>query len=48
MTYPIFDHLRMLSDILTASCVILGVGSLIVCIKLLATSMSGHQAPIPV
>jgi hypothetical protein len=45
MTYPIFDHLRMLSDVLTLSCAVLGVGSLIVCLKLLAASMSVHLAP---
>jgi len=37
MTYPMFDHLRMLSDVLTASGFVLGLGALAVCFKLLVT-----------
>lgn len=45
MTYPMFDHLRMLSDVLTVTIVILGVGSLVVCFKLLVASMPTHLSP---
>jgi len=38
MTYPMFDHLRLLSEVMTASVVVLGLGSLLICFKLLVAS----------
>jgi hypothetical protein len=39
MTFPMFDHLRMLSDVLTASVFVFGLGSLLICFKLFVASM---------
>ena len=39
MTYPMFDNLRILSEVLIASIVVLGFGSLFVCFKLIVASM---------
>ena len=47
MTYPMFDHLRMLSDVLTASGVVLGLGALLICFKLLVGSTPVTPAPVP-
>jgi hypothetical protein len=37
MNYPMFDHLRMLSDVLTASGFVFGIASVAICLKLLVT-----------
>ena len=47
MTYSMFDHLRMLSDVLTASGVVLGLGALLICFKLLVGSTPVTPAPVP-
>ena len=39
MTFPMFDHLRMLSEVMTASVVVLGFVSLLICFRLLVASM---------
>lgn len=35
MTYPMLDHLRLLSEVLTGTSVLLGLGVVFVCFKLL-------------
>jgi hypothetical protein len=44
MTYTMFDHLRVLNDVLTGSGVVLALGGLFVCFKLLVvrTPVTGH------
>lgn len=42
MTYPMLDHLRLLSEVLTGSFVVLSLGAVFVCFKLLV-----HH-PVPV
>ena len=39
MTYPMFDHLRIMSEVLTTGAAVLGIGSLFVCFKLLVASV---------
>ena len=44
MTYTMLDHLRVLNDVLTGSGVVLALGGLFVCFKLLVvrTPVAGH------
>jgi len=42
MTYPMLDHLRLLSELLTGGFVILGVGAVFACFKLL------DARPVPI
>lgn len=44
MTYPMLDHLRVLSQVLTGSVVLFSVGALFACFKLLAV----HPVPVTV
>jgi hypothetical protein len=39
MNYLMFDNLRILSEVVTASVVVLGLGSLLVCFKLFVASL---------
>jgi hypothetical protein len=44
MTYPMFDHLRILNEVLIGGSVVFGLGTLIVCFKLLVL----HPTPVRV
>ena len=46
MTYTMFDHLRVLNDVLTGSGVVLGLGALFVCFKLLVVP-APVSVPLP-
>jgi hypothetical protein len=47
MTFHMFDHLRILSDVLTASGFVLGLGALLICFKLLVGSTPATPALVP-
>jgi hypothetical protein len=44
MTYPMLDHLRLLSEVLTGTSVLLGLGAVFVCLNLLIV----HPVPATV
>jgi hypothetical protein len=44
MPYAMLDHLQLLSEVLTATCVLLGLGAVFVCFKLLIV----HPVPATV